>query len=373
MTYLWTDQSEKVYQSANDFQSEKKQEKLSAPSAQQRIPSDPIDEGQARDIYVMAVINDQTMSNEKKFAIFWDGYQKNKVSPLMATYYIDCLAALSPLPHLDQLLAELDDASTSSKVKNHLLQLLQSAYVRGKGLDENSQRRVLDAIKTNIQNTDPTIAGEAVLLYTRMGTNDHLIKILGESLQRQIISPIDYIREGVFQLPNITDGKEQNTFLKKLIYHAQKLESEAADRMFSGALSLIIQSPEVLKRIDVINMKLLTEYLSSHEPAVQLAGTGYDFGQAFDYTNWLTSYAILKTKSEAEVPGWVARYLVDSTSDTKKIVAVMTSPIAPEVARVMHQTGKFATIKNKVEREMARLRSDTYEYSAFEAALDILN
>lgn len=372
VTHFWTDLSEKEPERALDVLSQKRQEKLSAATSEQQIPSNPVDAWQARDEYVMGIIDDKTMSNEKKFAILWDGYQKNKASPMMATYYIDCLAALSPLPHLDRLLAELDDASISAEVTNHLLQLLSSAYVRNKGLDENSQRRVLEVIKANIQNADPMIAGEAVLLYARMGADDNLVKILGDSLHRQIISPLDYIHEGVFQCPNITDAKEQNSFLITLLSTEKKLESEEADHMLSGAMNLIVQSPEVLKRIDTSNRKLITEYLGSHEPTVQLAGIGYDLGKAIDYTNWLQSYATLKTKSETQVPGWISHHLVDSTGDTQKIVAVMTSQMAPEVVWIMRQTGKVDTIKNKVERDMAGLRPGTVEYSAFEAALDIL-
>lgn len=335
--------------------------------------------GPALDAYVMALIGDKTLSNQKKFDIFWDGYQKNKTSTVLSTYYIDCLHALTPLPYLDKLLAELSSPATLPEVKNHLMQVMQSAYLgrKGldgieKGLDVYDQQRVLHAIKTNIDNTDPNIAGEAVLLYVRMGAQDDLVKILGESLQGQLISPLDYLREGIVQLPNITDAKAQYIFLLTLIRHAQTLDSMDANRVLLQSVNLLVQSPSVLKRIDTASQQQIMEYLRIHEPDVQSEGFDYDPGNAIAYTDWLTSYATLKTRSAANVPGWVTHYLAQRSNDVKKIVAVMSSPLGAEVAQFAHQTEQMDAIKYNVERAMRQLRPGTSAYSAFEAALDIM-
>ena len=328
---------------------------------------------QALDASVMEVLNDKTLSNEKKFNFLWDGYQKNKVDVMLATYYIDGISSVFPLLHIEKILTELASPMNGAEIKNHLLQLLYYGYVEEKALNQQNRQLALHAIQSNIQNDDPKVAGEAVRLYARMGAKDDLIKILDEALERNIISPLDYIREGVFQLANITEPKAQNALLMKIINIAQQSDSSESESMLVGTISLMIQSPSRLARIDPGSKSRIKKYLENHEPKVESEGIHYDMVNAIDYTNWLKSYALLNTKSEAEVPGWVLNHIVNRPIETQKIVALVTSPMGADVVRLARQTGQADAMKNRVARELDGLRPGNTEYSAFEAALDILN
>ena len=160
------------------------------------VPSGQTDALYALDESVLAIMNDTTLSNETKFAIFWDGYQKNKSNVTLSTYYIDCLSSIAPLPHIVKILAELSDPMTDPEIKNHLLRVLYYGYIEANGFDANSRQLALNAIKANIHHVDPTVAGEALVFYARMGVKDDWVALLGEALQRTIISPLEYLREG---------------------------------------------------------------------------------------------------------------------------------------------------------------------------------
>ncbi len=362
-------------------------EGLTAHAARQRedptrnVPSvgseNPVQSGelsilQALDASVLAVMNDKTMTSETKFAFFWNGYQKNKSFVALSTYYIDCLSSIVPLPHVDLLLSELDNTMIAAQIKKHLMQVLQSAYIVENGLSEDSRQRILGVVKSNIHNVDPEVAGEAVLLYARMGAPDDLAAILGDAMQRKIISPLDYIREGAFQLPNVSDPKQQNALLETLINAAKKSGSDESEHMLMTSLELIVQSPSRLARIDSASKDLITQYLATHEPVVQSDGFNYDLVSAIEYGNWLTSYAIVKNKSAVDVLDWITRQVTDVATDPDKIVAVLTSPVARDVVRLAREAGQLDGIKHKLESEMAGQRPGTSAYSAFEAALELL-
>jgi len=327
---------------------------------------------QALDASVLEVMNDKAMSNERKFTYFWDGYQKNKSSVALSTYYIDCLSSIVPLPHVELLLTELDSTMIAAKIKNHLMQVLQSAYLAESGMSEDGKQRILSDIKSNIYNVDPDVAGEAVLLYARMGAPDNLVAILGDALQRKIISPLNFLREGTFQLPNVNEPKQQNALVETLINIAQKSGSDESEHMLTTSLGLIIQSPSRLARIDSASKELIAQYLATHEPVVQSDGVNYGLISAIDYGNWLTSYAIIKSKSASDVSQWITHQVTDATADPKKIVAVMTLPMASEVVRLARESGQLEAMKHKVESEMSGMRPGTSAYSAFEAALELL-
>jgi len=327
---------------------------------------------QALDQSVLAVMNDKTMSNEKKFTFFWDGYQRNKSTADLATYYIDCLSSIVPLPHVEQLLTELASPMTAAGVKTHLMQVLQTGYLRENGIDEKNRTLALDAIRSNVHNVDPAVAGQAVLLYARMGAPDDLVAILDDARQRKIISPLDYLREGVFQLPNIAGEKQQNGLLMTLINTAQGNGTDESVHMLTTTLGLIIQSPTRLARIESSNRNQITEFLASHEPEVKSDGINYDLVSAIEYADWLYSYASVKSKSDTEALVWITGQVTDASADFKKIVAVMTGPMAPEVARMARQNGLVDGMRQKVQQEMAGQRPGTAAYSAYEAALEIL-
>ena len=327
---------------------------------------------QALDESVMTVMNDKTMSNEKKFAFFWQGYQKNKSSILLSTYYLDCLPSILPLPHIDQLLAELGNPMTAAEIKIHLMQVLQSSYLHENGLVESDRQFALDGIKANIDNTDPTVAGQAVLLYARMAAPDNLVRILADAFEQKIISPSDFIRENVFQLANVDEPQQQQALLATLIRAAQQNEADQSDHILTTTLGLIIQSPSRLARIDAASRNIIARYLMTHEPPVRSDGINYDLVSAIEYSDWLYSYAIIRSRSDADMLDWVTRQMTDVKIDTEKIVAVMNLPMASDVLRVVSQSGQLEGMKQKVERAMTGLKQGTAAYSAYEAALDIL-
>jgi len=327
---------------------------------------------QVLDQSVMAVMNNKAMSNEKKFEFFWDGYQKNKSSIALSSYYIDCLSSIVPLPHIDQLLAELDNTMTAAEIKNHLMQVLQSSYLQENGLTGTDRQFALNGIKASIANADPAVAGQAVLLYARMGAQDDLVRILADALQQKIISPADYIRESVFQLPNVDTPEQQHALLATLISDAQKNDTNQLEHQLMTSLELIIQSPSRLARIDPTSRTAITHYLMTHEPAVQSDGINYDLVSAIEYGDWLRSYGIIKSKSDADMLDWVTRQMTDIASDTKKIVAVMNSPMAPDLVQMASQIGQLEGMKQRVERDLAGKQPGSAAYAAYEAALGIL-
>ena len=325
------------------------------------------------DSYVISILDDPKLSPDQKFALLWDGYLNNKYSKELGAYYLDSLSGLTPLPHVDKILAELNSAMTPAGLKTHLMAVLQSAYMDGKnGMNEMNREIVLNAIKHHLYDADPVVAKEAVLLYSRMGKADDTTALLTDAYQRQLITEADFIRESAFKLPDIRNPQQQNAMLDTLLNVSKNASSDDTHHTLVAALGIILQNPATLEKIQSSTKEALAGYLALHEPEFHANQSSFDFIQAVEYCNWLQSVVAVSNKDGRGNAEFILDKIIAPDIDTHKIVAVLTSPEGQGIIRLARQNGKTGILQMRLATYVPQLSPDTVAYSAYQAALSVL-
>jgi len=315
------------------------------------------------------------LSADQKFQILWSAYQRNKSSDEVASYYLDSLVSISPLPHVDKLISELNNAMTSAELQRHLMRLLETAYRdRNEGdLAGISQNIILDVIHAKMNNDETSVANEAVDIYSRQANPELAISALKTAHERRIINDTEFIRDIFFKIPAINDPTIRNALISQMIILAAQTQTPEAASALVGAVGVIFEYTDHIKLNDQTS-SALRDFLIKNEPQFN-AGENmqYEMLTAADYYSWLNSYAKAGNKSENETLKFMLETLTSNATDPKKIIAVLLSDRGRHLVNLARQEGKLTVLQNSLKIALLQLPQGFELFDLTQSALSSLN
>ena len=315
------------------------------------------------------------LSADQKFQILWSAYQRNKSSDEVASYYLDSLVSISPVPHVDKLISELNNAMTSPELQRHLMRLLETAYRdRNEGnVNGVSQNNILDVIQAKMNNDEDSVANEAVDIYSRQANPELAISALKTAHESHVINDSEFIHDIFFKIPAINDPTIQNALVSQMIILAAQTQTPEAANALVGAVGVIFEYTDHIKLNDQTS-SALRDFLIKNEPQF-IAGenTQYEMLTAADYCSWLNSYAKAGNKSENETLKFMLETLTSNATDPKKIIAVLLSNRGQNVVHLARQEGRLTTLQNSLKIALLQLPQGFELFDLTQSALNSLN
>jgi hypothetical protein len=336
------------------------------------------------DKWVLTLLENKALSNKDKFDALWVEYKKNRLSNhVIAGYFLDSVQGLEPLPNIGVLLTELNDSTTPSEIKIHLMRLIGRAhqeFTRAEMMGStiatinNDEKEAINvALKKNIYNTNSSIAREAVLVYSRIGSTEEALYSLLDAYKRNIISEAEFVRESSSDLPNMRDPQKQHAMMSNLIDIVQNSRSQESRDALMESVTSMLENQKLVALVGTESRNSLVNFLKENEPKIPFLASEHDALADAKYSSWLNGYANLVSKTENEKNAFFLNTIINESTDTQKIIAVLVSPQADGVINAARANNKLKMLQNRIGDQLSSLIPGSPAHLVYQAVLSVLN
>jgi hypothetical protein len=298
------------------------------------------------------IISDHALTPEHQFALLWADFENAGRNPDLARFFLDTIRAV-PLGATAERVSKIEDAlyggMHEEQVKRALVNVLASQYETNEALTLPEQSRlganplVLAALSKAARSPDTAISYQGVMQYTRLGFFPDTLPILNAALSNGAISRSDYTRELGFLLPLIQEPEAQRLALEAITH------SGVPGGLTADDLATVVLWPFALPSLHLDTLSQIQKHLAENQPVFPDAVAPIDFLDLVRYNDWLSASTVIEAKlSGGSSEDRMATFVMQEGADPRGLLAVVASPAAQAVTRILAQRGQTAAAQQRL-------------------------
>lgn len=206
-------------------------------------------------------------------------------------------------------------ASNSPEERVNLVRIMGDFYSKENSKEKNL--RIRKNLQASMQDGSVEVASAAILSYSRMGYFDDSLVVLKQGFLRKKIDRDTYGAE-LAHLIWYAESHNQNLVLSEI----ENNNTEYARRVFNNNLS----KKMLREKIASDSKKNILNFLLANEPKFSISIGEFSMVEAFAYSDWLHSIAVLINETQPEsYERVIFRSIGQVTSNPKKTIAFLIS------------------------------------------------
>jgi hypothetical protein len=252
---------------------------------------------------------------------------------------------------IERIETGLNRGSYDDEVRRSLVNLLSSQFEHDASITPTAEWQlsgnslVLASLRKAANSSNPAVAHQATLQYSRLGETQDSIVLLSIARSNGTINIGEHVKEISFHLPLIADPAQQH----QLLDFAEN--SGLPKQELAEILATTAQLPYALSSFSPGTLRSMQRILDTNPPAFARDAIDLDLLALARYNNWARANSMIaSTLSGEPVPELLATLVMRRDADPRALIAVAASPMSEPVMEVLIERGLVDDARGRLDR-----------------------